>query len=102
MATHLGLPLSKHDLAEKAFYIANAALKKSVGKQDEYAAVFGGLNFITFNSDGSVEVEPLRLGPDLISALQGKLMLFFTGAAHHSWSILQEQEASTRSGAALE
>lgn len=102
MATHLGLPLSRHDLAEKAFYIANSALGKPVGKQDEYAAVFGGLNFITFNPDGSVEVEPLKLNLDLVSALQRKLMLFFTGAAHHSWSILQEQEASTRSGAALE
>ncbi|HEY6253439.1 MAG TPA: GHMP kinase [Candidatus Angelobacter sp.] len=102
MATHLGLPLSKDDLAEKAFYIASTVLGKPVGKQDEYAAVFGGLNFMSFNQDGSVEIEPLRLDPDLINALQGKLMLFFTGAAHNSWSILQEQEASTRSGAALE
>ena len=77
-------------------------LGKSVGKQDEYAAVFGGLNFITFNQDSSVEVEPLRLDPDLIHSLQRKLMLFFTGTAHHSWSILEEQEASTQSGAALE
>lgn len=102
MAAHLGLPLSKEDLAEKAFYIANSVLGKSVGKQDEYAAVFGGLNFFTFQQDGSVEVEPLKLDPDLLNSLQPKLMLFFTGAAHHSWSILQEQEASTRSGAALE
>ena len=102
MAAHLGLPLSKEDLAEKAFYIANAVLGKSVGKQDEYAAVFGGLNFITFNPDGSVEVEPLQLDPDLIHSLRQRLMLFFTGTAHHSWSILEEQEASTRSGAALE
>ena len=102
MAAHLGLPLSREDLAEKAFYIANTVLGKSVGKQDEYAAVFGGLNFITFNRDGSVEVEPLRLDPGLIHSLEQKLMLFFTGTAHHSWSILEEQEASTRSGAALE
>lgn len=102
MAAHLGLPLSREDLAEKAFYIANTVLGKSVGKQDEYAAVFGGLNFITFNPDGSVEVEPLRFDPDLIHSLQQRLMLFFTGTAHHSWSILEEQEASTRSGAALE
>lgn len=102
MATHLGLPLSKEDLAEKAFYVANTVLGKSVGKQDEYAAVFGGLNFITFNPDGSVEMEPLKLAPDLLNALQSRLILFFTGAAHNSWSILEEQEASTRSGTALE
>jgi len=102
MATHLCLPFSKDDLAEKAFYIANTVLGKPVGKQDEYAAVFGGLNFIVFNQDGSVQIQPLRLDPDLVYALQRKLMLFFTGAAHNSWSILEEQEASTRSGAALE
>ena len=102
MATHLGLPFSKHDLAEKAFYVASTVLGKPVGKQDEYAAVFGGLNFITFNQDGSVELEPLNLDSELVNTLQQKLMLFFTGAAHNSWSILEEQEASTRSGAALE
>lgn len=102
VAAHLGLSLSKEDLAEKAFYIANSVLGKSVGKQDEYAAVFGALNFITFHQDGSVEVEPLNLDSDLLNSLQRNLMLFFTGTAHHSWSILQEQEASTRSGAALE
>lgn len=102
MAAHLGLPLSRHDLAEKAFYVANTLMGKPVGKQDEYAAVFGGLNFISFHQDGSVEVEPLSVAPDSIKTLQQRLMLFFTGTARHSSSILEEQEASTRSGAALE
>ena len=104
ISSYLHLPLSKYDLAEKAFYIATEILGKPVGKQDEFAAAFGGLNFITFNRDGSTEVDPVQLAPELSAALQQKLMLFFTGAAHHSWSILKEQEASTkrRSGMAVE
>jgi D-glycero-alpha-D-manno-heptose-7-phosphate kinase len=67
-----------------------------VGKQDEYAAAFGGLNYISFLPDGSVQVEPLDLDSAILSELQASLLLFFTGAAHHSWSILEEQEKSTR------
>jgi D-glycero-alpha-D-manno-heptose-7-phosphate kinase len=98
MATYLHLSYSKYDLADKAFHIASEVLEKPVGKQDEYAAAFGGLNFITFNRDGSTCLEPLNLEPKVVDSLQLKLMLFFTGAAHHSWSILKEQEITMRSG----
>ena len=96
ISSYLHIPLSKYDLAEKAFYVATKVLGQSVGKQDEFAAAFGGLNFITFHQDGSTHVEPLKLKPEVITAFENKLMLFFTGASHHSWSILKEQEASTR------
>src|SRR5215831_1203001 len=96
ISTYLHMPLSKFDLAEKAFHIATQVLGKPVGRQDEFAAAFGGLNYIRFEPDGSTGVEALKLEPDVTGALQQKLMLFFTGAAHHSWSILKEQEASTR------
>jgi D-glycero-alpha-D-manno-heptose-7-phosphate kinase len=103
LTTYLGVPMSKYQLAERAFQIARNALGKPVGKQDEYAATFGGINFIQFNSDESVTVEPLDLDPELVRELQSNLMLFFTGAAHHSWTILKEQEQSTnRSGMAVE
>jgi len=101
MTSYLQIPLSRHELAEKAFHIASHVLGKPVGKQDEYATVFGGLNFIRFNADGTVKLEPLNLPPDIISALQAKLMLFFTGSRRDSWSILQEQETATRSGKGL-
>jgi D-glycero-alpha-D-manno-heptose-7-phosphate kinase len=97
LATYIGLPMSKHDLAARAFHVARNLLGKPVGKQDEYAATFGGLNYIQFNADESVVVEPLDLEPELIREFESNLMLFFTGAAHHSWTILQEQEQSTRS-----
>ncbi len=98
LATYLDLPFSKYELAEQAFHIARHVLNKPVGKQDEYAAAFGGLNFITFNADGTTVVEPLALRSDLLREFQGNLMLFFTGASHNSWKLLQEQEKSTQSG----
>jgi D-glycero-alpha-D-manno-heptose-7-phosphate kinase len=98
MATYLHVSLSKYDLADKAFHIANQVLEKPVGKQDEFAAAFGGLNFITFNQDGSTLLEPLKLEPEVGDGLQRKLMLFFTGTAHHSWSILKEQDSAMKSG----
>jgi D-glycero-alpha-D-manno-heptose-7-phosphate kinase len=98
LTTYLHQPLSKYDLAEKAFDIARNVLGKNVGKQDEFAAAFGGLNHFTFDPSGTVGVEPITLSPDLLQELQGHLMLFFTGAAHHSWTILKEQEASARQG----
>jgi D-glycero-alpha-D-manno-heptose-7-phosphate kinase len=104
LTSYLGIHLSKYELAERAFHIARSVLGKPVGKQDEYAASFGGLNFIHFGEDESVKVEPLNLEPELVRELESNLLLFFTGAAHHSWTILKEQEHSTntRSGCAVE
>ena len=96
LSTYMDLPLSKYELAERAFHIARNVLNKPVGKQDEYAAAFGGLNFITFNPDGTTLVEPLALRSDLFREFQRNLMLFFTGVSHNSWKLLQEQENSTR------
>lgn len=95
LATYRHVPLSKYELAERAFHVARNVLGRPVGKQDEYASAFGGLNLIAFNPDGSTHVEPLKLEPELARELQSSLMLFFTGSSHHSWTILQEQETST-------
>lgn len=96
MAAYLKLPLSKYEIAERAFGIARHVLHKHVGKQDEYAAAFGGLNFIEFHQDNSVTVQPVEMSPSALREFQGCLLLFFTGAAHHSWTILKEQEDSAR------
>lgn len=98
LTTYLQRPLSKYELAERAFFVARHTLGKHVGKQDEYAAAFGGLNYISFHPDGATLVEPLEPAPAVLRELQANLMLFFTGAAHHSWTILQEQETSARGG----
>lgn len=96
LTTYLDRPLSKYDLAERAFHIARN-MGRHVGRQDEFAAAFGGFNFITFHADGLTEVQPVDIDSELLRELQSKLMLFFTGSAHHSWTILQEQEKSTAS-----
>jgi len=95
LATYRHVSLSKYELAERAFHITRNVLGRPVGKQDEYASAFGGLNLISFNQDGSTHVEPLKLEPELVRELQSSLMLFFTGSSHHSWTILEEQETST-------
>ncbi len=100
LATYLDFSLSKYELAERSFHIARNILGKPVGKQDEYAAAFGGLNFITFRPDGSTLVEPIMLRPDHLREFESNLMLFFTGAAHNSWELLQQQEQSTKKGMA--
>ncbi|PYU23824.1 MAG: GHMP kinase [Acidobacteria bacterium] len=96
LATYVDLPLSKYELAERSFHIARDILGKPVGKQDEYAAAFGGLNFITFHADGTTYVEPIELRSDYLREFESSLMLFFTGVAHNSWKLLQEQEQSTK------
>jgi len=98
LTTYLHRPLSKHDLAEQAFDVARNVLGRNVGKQDEYAAAFGGINYFTFESSGRVSAEPIRSPLSILQELQAHLMLFFTGASHNSWSILKEQETSTRKG----
>ena len=95
LTTYLRLPASKYEIAERAFDIARNVLGKPVGKQDEYAAAFGGLNFITIGRDGTTQVEPLPVPSHVKRELQQNLMLFFTGAAHDSWDILREQEKSS-------
>jgi D-glycero-alpha-D-manno-heptose-7-phosphate kinase len=95
LTTYVQQPISKYELAEKAFHIARHVLGKQVGKQDEYAAAFGGLNHITFDPDGNTLVEPVKQDPAVLRELESNLMLFFTGAAHNSWTILREQETST-------
>lgn len=96
LTTYLHRPLSKYELAEQAFHIARNVLGRHVGKQDEYAATFGGLNYISFQADGSTQVESLDLDQEILQELHDNLLLFFTGSAHHSWSILRDQENSTR------
>lgn len=96
LATYCHVAQSKYELAERAFRIARHILRRPVGKQDEYASAFGGLNFISFYPDGTTLVEPLCLESDLVRELQSSLLLFFTGASHNSWMILEEQEESTR------
>lgn len=91
LATSLGQHLTESDAAALACDIDIEQLGQPVGKQDQYAAAFGGLNLIEFE-DGSAHVTPVELPPDLLLALERRVLLFFTGTARHSSSILSEQQ----------
>jgi len=94
ISTACGLNLSKEEIAELACHIEIDKLGMPVGKQDQYAAAFGGLNFITFTSEG-VAVEPLGVAPEILRGLERNLLLFFTGASRDSARILKEQKRSS-------
>jgi D-glycero-alpha-D-manno-heptose-7-phosphate kinase len=97
VAVACGLNLSRQDIAELACYIEIGKLGMPIGKQDQYAAAYGGLNFFTFAHNG-VTVEPVRATPQVQRRLERHLLLFYTGAARNSASILGEQKnASARS-----
>lgn len=88
----LGKHASADVLAEKACQIEINKAKSPIGKQDQYAVAFGGLNLITFNCDGKIEVEPIYLSPNLKEGFQRHLLLFFTGKERSANVILSEQK----------
>lgn len=97
LAFWCGLDLEPAQVAELACYIEIEKMGMPVGKQDQYAAAFGGLNCITFARDG-VHIEPLRLPPGIREALESKLMLFFTGTSRQSSTILRRQKRASQQG----
>jgi D-glycero-alpha-D-manno-heptose-7-phosphate kinase len=90
LAAYTGMPIDAARAADLASIIEIERLGMPIGKQDHYASAFGGLNTITFTSEG-VTVEPLRLPPDLRAALDARLLLFATGKRHDSAAILSQQ-----------
>lgn len=90
--SYLDKYLSVKELAEKACEVEINKVGSPIGKQDHYAAAFGGLNMITFNCDGNVEVEPVYLSPKSKENFQNHLLLFYTGVERLSAPILIEQK----------
>lgn len=87
-----GKYMSKGKLAEKACEVEIQKLGSPIGKQDQYAAAFGGLNFIRFYQDGEVSVSPIMMKPETYRKLQANLMMFYTGDTRSANSILTEQK----------
>lgn len=84
------------DLAELACEIEIDRLGEPVGKQDQYIAAHGGLTCFTFNPDGSVTIEPLKVSMDTKFDLEDNLLLFFTGFSRSAGSILKDQNEKTK------
>ena len=83
--------VSPPELARQACRVEIELCREPIGKQDQYAASFGGLNFIRFEPDESVIVEPILCSGDLLQRLQSSLLTFYTGATRSASSILSEQ-----------
>jgi D-glycero-alpha-D-manno-heptose-7-phosphate kinase len=95
-----GLKLSKHQIAELACSIEIEKLGMPIGKQDQFAAAFGGINALAFERDGVV-VRPLRLLPDVLERLERGILLFYTGVARDAARVLAEQNHATLNRAAV-
>lgn len=95
ISTLVEQPMTKQQVAELASFIEISKMGMPIGKQDQYAAAFGGLNAITFTRDG-VTVEPVKIDLGVRQTLGSRLMLFFTGSSRESTSILKHQRKSTQ------
>jgi D-glycero-alpha-D-manno-heptose-7-phosphate kinase len=87
----LNLPLGKYDIAHLAYEIERVDLSMSGGKQDQYAATFGGINYLEFFANDKVIVNPLQLKPEILYELEYNLLLYFTDTQRMSAAIIDEQ-----------
>lgn len=95
--TYTGHRLSSKELAELACRVEIDILGHPIGKQDQYAAAYGGLNYFRFHPDETVSVDRLELRGADWRAMSRKLMLFYTGITRSADSVLTEQKKNTQS-----
>jgi D-glycero-alpha-D-manno-heptose-7-phosphate kinase len=88
--------VSKETLAREACNLEIERLREPIGKQDQFAAAFGGINLFRFHANEQVAVEPVPLSREARETLADRLMLFYLGGNRQASSILEEQDAKTR------
>ena len=97
MKAHNGKFTSAEDLASEASRIEIEDLKEPIGKQDQYAAAYGGLQYIRFLPNGEVSVEPVICAGDTKRELAASMMVFYTGITRSASGVLSEQKQNTQS-----
>lgn len=92
----LRLPLGEYDIAHMAYQIEREELAMAGGKQDQYAATFGGVNFMEFYDNNRVIVNPLRIKPKFLFELENNLLLYFTSTSRLSSTIIEAQTKNVK------
>ncbi|MBN9483344.1 MAG: dehydrogenase [Bacteroidetes bacterium 43-93] len=90
-AEWMRLPLGEYDIAHMAYAVERHDLAMAGGKQDQYAATFGGVNFMEFYAENRVIVNPLRIKQKYLFELQNNLLLYFTSTSRLSSTIIEAQ-----------
>lgn len=92
----LQLPLGEYDIAHLSYKIEREELNMAGGKQDQYAATFGGVNFMEFYDNNRVIVNPLRVKRRYLFELENNLLLYFTSTSRLSSTIIEAQTKNVK------
>jgi D-glycero-alpha-D-manno-heptose-7-phosphate kinase len=88
--------MTQREIAEQACHIEIDVLAEPIGKQDQYIAAYGGITAFTFQPDGHVQVDPLRIPASTVHRLEDGLAMFFTGYTRNASAILKDQDVRSK------